>query len=592
MRFKLTKTTVFLTIIFLLAILLRILVATHVVIGSDELVYSSIPINILSAERVSTAYQSHLYFYLLDASYKLFGGVTPLSTRFPSVLFGSFAVFVVFLLGHHLFGRTEGLIAAFLFAVSGYALRYNVETDMPAFFLAALSVLFFLYGLRDARPLWFYLSTLFLVLAVSVKNILLLFVPIYVLIFILYDHRFHRFFISALSRRFSIQKRFVLMFVFSAIISLIILSPIFVYNFLLYKDRDVTDFYFSTVIGLGKAAYSGLENNPWSFSTLKKVLYKKIDQFFRYDPVIFIFGFIGAFFSFRRRKIETMLLLFTLIFLFMYLGGVTGSPSHYLWVPLVLSVFASPALLSFHDRVLSSFHFRYFLTLFFVVLLSLTIFLSWDVLTLKNSVLSLREYVSENIPKDAIVVLDPRIYSGIFAWAFHDVHYLDGTLFPQFSALLEQASSAPKTRMPIYYIECGKGTECIWGKEDYQRIYDSAEELTTFFKARTKEVARVTGEAIKQGDRHTFIVYAGSLEAPSEVYELIDRSHIFWFYPVGWKYTDQLPDGYITRGLWYTFDRFGLIISYLNLILAVLSLPFTLFVIARRDSLFGGDVHG
>src|SRR3989338_7322371 len=191
MRISITKTSLILLFIFLLALVLRIIAASNAVIGSDELVYSSLPINILSAQRLLTWQQSHLYFLLNDLGHVIMGTVTPISTRLPSIIFGAFCVFVVFLMGRDLFGRKEGLIAAFLFAVSGYILQYNTELDMSAFFFSLLSIYFFLRGLWGHDTKQFYLSAVFFGLAIMIKNMVILFAPAYglALLYYVYVHR-------------------------------------------------------------------------------------------------------------------------------------------------------------------------------------------------------------------------------------------------------------------------------------------------------------------------------------------------------------------------------------------------------------------
>ena len=116
---KIKKNGLILLFIFCLGLILRIISANNVDISPDDMVYSLIPLNIISAGRLGTVEQSPLYFYLNDLGYKLFGGITPISTRLPSIIFGSLSILVIYLLAVELFKKKEvGLIAAFFFAVS------------------------------------------------------------------------------------------------------------------------------------------------------------------------------------------------------------------------------------------------------------------------------------------------------------------------------------------------------------------------------------------------------------------------------------------------------------------------------------------
>ena len=133
---KISKTFGYLFLIFLLALILRFLAASYVDVGTDEMIYSIIPLNIISAGRLGTVEQSPLYFYLADVGYTFSGGLGQITARLPSIIFGSLAVFLVYLLSLEMFANKKAAyISSFLWALSGYALRHNGEMDMSAFFL-------------------------------------------------------------------------------------------------------------------------------------------------------------------------------------------------------------------------------------------------------------------------------------------------------------------------------------------------------------------------------------------------------------------------------------------------------------------------
>ena len=97
-QMKITKTNFILLMIFLLAFVLRIIAAYHTDVGTDEMIYSIIPLNIISAQRLGTIEQSPLFFYLTDLGYMISGGITSVSVRLTAIVFGSLAVLVVYLL--------------------------------------------------------------------------------------------------------------------------------------------------------------------------------------------------------------------------------------------------------------------------------------------------------------------------------------------------------------------------------------------------------------------------------------------------------------------------------------------------------------
>lgn len=133
---KLTKTILYILILFCIGFLLRIIAAANSDVGTDEIIYTLLPLNIIDAQRLGTVEQSTLFFYLEDLTYKISNGVGPIASRFPSILFGSLAIIIIYLLTKELFqNNTAALFSAALVTFSGFILRHNTEMDMVAFFL-------------------------------------------------------------------------------------------------------------------------------------------------------------------------------------------------------------------------------------------------------------------------------------------------------------------------------------------------------------------------------------------------------------------------------------------------------------------------
>ncbi len=620
---KLTKTGLYLLLILLMAFLLRLIAAHHTHVSTDEMIYSIIPLNIISSGQLGTVEQSPLFFYLTDIGYRLFGGITAISARFFAIIFGSLAVLVVYLFSRELWGdnclgdnsgnnpstnnpfiNKSGWLAAFLFALSGYTLINNTEMDMMAFFFSLLSMLFFVYYLKRNNSRDFYLSVIFLALAVLVKNIVLLFLPAYVLAFGL--ARFPSLPASALaffSARFSSpgggkeeEKREKKTFNFrdfrkgakilltGLLIFLILLSPVLIYNYFTYQKLDgLTDYYFSETLGIGRSAHGeDLTGNPWEGQRFLAIFQDLLLKLFRTDTLILLGGLGGIILSFRNNKSAVSrpavcLLLISLLSLTGYIAGQTGSPAHFLWIPLSLSIFAGGAWVWTAEKMRTRFRFGLLIPLLLIIALVLSFLTMQEIVSSrKDSItLSLRDYVHENIPDDAVVVIDPRIYRGIHAWVFNDKHYLEGT---NFVGLVRQSGSlggGVKER-PLFYIECGAGTYCGWKPEDFQRINQTGGELSLFFRERLPLV-----KEIRAG--HNFNIYRGGLELPAGAYEIIDRSHQFWFYPVGWKEPELAVDYYQVEGFDWWLAQFGRSVLWLEIALALLAIPLVLFLAGRKS---------
>ena len=568
---KIKKITLVLLLIFFLAFVLRFFAAAKVDVSTDEMIYSLLPLNIISAGRLGTVEQSPLYFYLADVGYSIVGGLSPVAARLPSILFGSLAVFLVYLLSVELFRNEKaGLISAFLFALSGYALEYNIEMDMTAFFFVLLSFLFFLKALKEEKARHYYLAAASFGLAVMVKNIVALFVPAYLL-----AYYFSKGKEKALSRE---SFKMVLI---SSLIFLMVLLPVFSYNYLVYQEKGITDYYFSNILGIGETVHGGMQGKSWEFSRLVSVVQEKIILMLRWETVLLLFGAVGTILCFRKsewkeKKIGIVLLWISLLFLVGYISGQTGSSSHFLWMPLVFSIFAGYGLLYVHEKIAQKFNFKYGLHIFIIAALVINLLFLQGMME-KNksaSAIPLWDFVHEKIPENAIVIMDPRIYSGNSAWVLNDRHYLEGTHLPQ---LIEAIKNSPETKipMPLYYIECGPGSRCGWKEEDFQRINSTGQGVSNYLVPNLEQVAEFKAA-------HHFVVYAGTIDAPFSVYDAIDATHVFWFYPVGWK-GDKFIDDYTPKEFSVLVNILGFLLLYLDLLLALLAIPASFYLILKPE---------
>ncbi len=549
---KIRKTILILSAILLLAFILRVIAAVNTDVSTDEMIYTIIPLNIISAGRLGTVEQSPLFFNLEDISYQLFGGITPFSIRFWAIMFGTLACAVIFLITLELFDNEKAaLFAAFLAALSGYSLKFNIEMDIIAFFFVLLSMLFFLRFLKSNTK-YLYASATFFALAIMTKNIVALFIPAYLIVW--WWHR----------------KQDKKTIVLSIALSLLTLTPIFAYNYLTYSESGTTDYYFSNILGIGESVHKGQENKPWEFSRLISISQVVIGKLFRFDSILMILGLASIPAALKKNRNSAFFLLSALL-LFLYIAGQTGSPTHFIWLPLALSICGGYGIEHWSQKAHAK-GFKWLPTLIIAAMIITSLITTVGIIRDKDKsiTLSLRNYVNQNIPDNAIVVLDPRIYRGIHAWVFNDKHYIDG---PQFFDLANQIESFPgKTKIPVYYVECGKGTYCGWKPEDFERINDVGEQISDYFRKNAQKAADIQAT-------HHFIIYKGEIQAPRAAYDAIDRTHNFWFYPVGWKFTDNVIDNYTPRGFGTIINALGFLILYADIAIALFSIPLTTMLI-------------
>src|SRR3989338_5026550 len=562
---KLTKTAALLGLIVLLALVLRIIAANYINVSTDEMIYSILPLNIMSAGRLGTVEQSPLAFYLNDFSYTILGGISPISIRLPGILFGAASVILIFLLSLQLVkDKIAAYGAALLFTFSGYALINNVEMDMAAFFFALLSIYFFIRSLDDS---WYlYLASVSLALGILIKNLVALVIPAYLIILLIKAARDKK------ANNLTISKPMIKRAVAAAAIGLLILAPIFIYNYMTYSYVGITDYYFSNILGIGKSVHTGLENAPWALSTVKNVFWVNFKESFGLDWLLIILGIAGFIIALKQKWFETLTIVLPVFSIAFYVAGITASTSHFLLIPAALSICAAFFIKEIKSRMPS----KYVLSTLLILLLINSFFVLGAVhdSNQKSLTLQLRSAVREHISSDSIVIIDPRIYRGIHAWVFNDKHYLEGTHWPELSQSLQQMPGNQIT-VPLFYIECGKSNKtCGWKPEDFARINDFGQQLTDFFTNRTTQVAEVVAV-----DR--VLIHKGTITVPESVISIIDQTHAFWFYPVGWKSTDNVIDNYTPRGFDKIINAFGFFILYIDLLLAVLALPFVIWLVIQ-----------
>ena len=583
---KIKKTHAVLLLFVLLGAGLRIIAAHNLDVNPDEMIYTVIPVNIISAGRLSTVEQAPLFFYLTDIGYQLFG-FSSITARLPAILFGSLSIVLVFLIVKLLFqDDRKSLISAFLFSISGYAILNNLEMDITAFFFLLLSIYFYmLFILKKAKYL--YLSTIALGLGLLSKPFVALIIPVYVVFYLIHSFRspekalFSRTGEKTTEENIIVNRKMVLLFFVNILLLLLIVSPVLVYNYLLYSDKGITDFYFTTMLGIGENIYEGLGGQkPWALQRAFDVARNLSASFLKYDAVLFILGLSGMISLCFRKNQWAYFFGSYLLFHLLYTGGRTGSSSHFVILILILSLFSGHSFVALAEKISglckrSSVRKGFWLVLGAMGVLNV-IFLAPQI-TPTSSIVLLEQF-SSRIPDQALVVVDPLVYRGIYAWAFQDKHYLEGTYFPP---LMEQLQNIPgeKTVVPLYYISCGRNSLCGWKPEDYARAFNFSESLRSYFRENLQFV-----EAIKGSDVLTFEVYEGSVGMPLGAYDAVDQTHQYYFYPVGWKYKELAVDNYalgtIARII---LEKLGFVVLFADVLIAIFSIGAVFYVLWKRS---------
>ncbi len=566
------KTKVFLIIILIIATLVRLLVANNLDVGTDEMIYTIIPLNIIDSGRIGTVEQSPLFFYLNDLSYKLFGGINLVSIRFWSIISGAATVLVIFLLSLELFNNQKmALLSSFLFSLSGYAIKFNYEMDMLALFLASLSTLFFIRFLKKNGNNNLVFTALFLTLAISVKVSAVTFGLSYLLIWLMVEPKYHLI-IKNESGKITVDKKVLKYIIISIGVMAIVLSPIIIYNYYTYQEKGITDYYVSDILGIGNTVHTGLQAKPWAITRLSDNSKTVFEKFLKYDFLILILGVVGLTLALRRNNTLNFLIILTAAIPFLYIAGRTASANHFIYIPAVLSLYAGYLAINLINNKT-----RWLVFIIILIAVINTTFIIQDIIKTKEQSVTIKllNYANKNIEDEAIIIIDPRIYRGIYAWGLNNKHYLEGTDIHIITNSLENESSK-KLVVPLYYIECAEGSFCGWKPEDFAIIYSTGLNISNYFKQNIPLVAEIKSS-------HNFNIYKWELEIRENTYAEIDKTHLFWFQPVGWKYPELAGDYYEVAGKDQLVQGFGVIVLWINMIATILAIILLIYNVAMKQ---------
>lgn len=178
-----------------------------------------------------------LVFLIQNWSMKIFGE-TVFGFRLPSAIFGILSVYLVYLLGRKLFSEKTGLMASLLTAVTVnhvYVSRIGIQESYVIFFLLLTSYLFLkALELEDKYLLWTGVSLGF---ALLTKYTTFVLVPIFLTYLLILR--------TSQDLRIINKKRFWL----GALLTLLIFSPVIIYNIQLYRAVGHFDFQISYILG-------------------------------------------------------------------------------------------------------------------------------------------------------------------------------------------------------------------------------------------------------------------------------------------------------------------------------------------------------
>jgi len=376
-------------------------------------------------------------------------------------------------------------------------IKYTIaEMDVMAMFFVLLSMLFFVRATKYSKTLHFAFSGVFMGLAIYTKVYPLLFIPSLLIYFFYFNRKNDKQVFSNSNIKKLILFLFVI-FIFSV--------PALTHNYLLYQDKGFLDLQFTRTLGLGKnisAEYYSWDaqfnaKNSWGgliFGDKKHsasgdpLLYVALKFIFRGDPINFIFGFFGLIFILGWKKNYrnyAILFLLSLLFALPFLASIILLPKHFIFIEILLIPLSAFFIIELKNN-LSHIN-KNFLTFFLALILIFSLFYLGLYSTPtnshfygKSSISQIIEFKDFQIPKNALIVSDGRIYRGRTHWVSYGRPYLEAI---NFVSMINSQDQIPGEFIPVdvYFIECVTD-DCGWGTiKDQPELNQTMESLTSFF---------------------------------------------------------------------------------------------------------------
>src|SRR3989344_4699237 len=255
--------TKYLVLLLIVGMIIRLIFALIIGGSPDEMTYGVHSIGIINSGLLQEMTESPVWMYLTDLGYKIFG-ITLISSRLLSIIFGALSTIALYLLTKEMFSKKIALIASFLLTFSAYhILNTLTEMDVAMTFFIILSSYFLIRYLKENKANDLIISTIILGIGVLVKTIGLLFIPAYLCALIIYPKIKNK-------QKIISKKTIVAVLIFAAIMFLMVL-PTLTFNYILYNEKGLTDLQFSRFLsGENKGIYQSLSHTiqPFSMKTL------------------------------------------------------------------------------------------------------------------------------------------------------------------------------------------------------------------------------------------------------------------------------------------------------------------------------------
>lgn len=570
------KKLTFLLFIFLIGTILRFFAAINLDPNADEMVHGPHAIGIIDSGVIGRVWQSILWSYMTDL-FNTFFGVTMLTSRMLSFLYGSLTIILIYLVAKEIFNERTAIIAAALMAFSSLTIiQVMMEMDLAAIFFVLFASLLFIKGLKKNGKIPISVGILIGVGAL-IKTLSLFFVPAFIIGYWIYHKKIF-------------TKQHLLEILKFGLIILFVFLPIIIHNWLWYQDKQMVDAYLAQYFDVGKSreVFAGISGigQGFKFGELSKGAWEMYSgALLKWDPVLTVLGTLGLIlFTFVRREKWSYFFLLFEGFSFIFIDMSNRLLTHYVVFLPVLALYGAGLIDHMASKYKGKISYAHITWSVIVISVIISAFIFMPYISSQSGVAKARSLAIDRMEDNSIVIADSRIYRGRIAWMFNDKHYIEAALFSEMMNLNNQAGGQAQN-YPVYFVECVPD-DCGWGTISSQpSLNASMEQIADLFKNQTNVFATLTGggePSIPAGEPY-FIVYKTVIPFKPDTIKAVDSTHNFFYYPIGYKPREQIIDNYNVNG---AFNNLLFLLAkaiiWLSMFIALASI-FYLFVLLKRD---------
>ncbi len=566
----------------IIGFILRLFAALNLDVLADDMVHVSQSAGILGAKILSTHSNPPLFYYLTDLAFKIFG-YTTLASRFWPLIFGTLLIPLVYLMSIKLFkNKNIGLLSAFFVTFSSFLIRNTFgEASLIVIFFSFVGVYFGLIYLEEKTYTSIILSGIFFGLGVLTKYN----APFFLLGFLVYSLVFFK-----LKKETIFTKKNIYSLIILLIIVFLFSLPFITLNYLLYKDKGITDVYFSRVIQTNKTQeiYGGLagQGNSFANNLLNPGNYGNYALPFHADLIILIFGLLGlGYLIFRKQYYILSFLLIILIIPFIFQSAGAPLSKHFVFMFFLLSISAGYGLYN----LLKSFNkrkFNYIIIAVLVILMIINLGSSYSTpfnYFDKSPTSQLKSFINTNINSNNLIVFDNRIYTSRTFWLATPYNFVSFYDFSNLYTLNFQIGDKYKTPIDIYYVECAID-DCGWGTiKDQPELNKSMEDYFRQLSTQVQPIEYINSYEYSGNEFYgnkqpieVYKIYKSTIDFSPELLSQTYRFNSFYFVPYMYEDMSGYLFNYEIKNL---PDRLLNSLSYYIILLSIILSIISIFII-------------